>query len=210
MKKCIAFDIDGTLFDTKNGIIAALNEIINIFHGDSITDKLQNQYIGPPIYNSLMKYQKFDETLALKATELYRKIYVDKYIVTSTPYPSLNEVLTELKNHGYSLAIATMKTQEQVDTLLEIFGLSQAFDSIHCASHDGNLHKSDMLTAIKQEINAEQYFMVGDTIGDYLAAVSVDGYEFIYAEYGYGHITGNMTIKYRISSLHSLLELRNL
>lgn len=189
VKKCIVFDIDGTLFDTIDGIVSALNRIIGVYGGNYIDDYSKKEYVGPAIADSLVHKQGYDKNMAKHATEEYRKIYINEYIKLSKPYPGICEVLMYLKKEGYVLAIATMKTQNQTDELINIFDIRHYFDTIKCASSDGTITKYDMLLNIKEEFEADEYVMVGDTNGDKIAAEQ-SGYTFIYAEYGYGDVIG--------------------
>ena len=76
---CIVFDVDGTLFDTKNGIIKTLNYVLKEFGKDAIDPQDEDKYIGPPIKKSLMKYQCMEDMEADEATILYRRNYVECY-----------------------------------------------------------------------------------------------------------------------------------
>lgn len=185
--KCVIFDIDGTLFDTADGIIGALNETVCKYGGKKIKESDASSYIGPPVFQSLRKYQEFSEEKVKEATEYYRKIYVEKYVYNSSAYCGTLEVIASLKEAGNKIAIATMKTRKQVEALLHSHNMDAVFDIIKYALEDGSLTKADMLKQIKREIFANSYIMVGDTLGDYNAAKAAD-MEFIFAEYGYGDI----------------------
>lgn len=185
--KCIVFDVDGTLFDTKNGIISALNEILEVFGGKKIEND-EEKYIGPPIKESLMIYQGLDEQNAVEATELYRSVYVEKYIEKSSLYDGMRSVLDSFINQNNSMFIATMKTQFQIEKLLEVSLCKKYFKGVEFAREDGSLSKKDMLLSIKNRSDEyKYYYMVGDTLGDYKAAIDA-GYVFIAADYGYGDI----------------------
>lgn len=204
-KNCVVFDIDGTLFDTKPGIIKAINYVLRKFGKDIIPYERENEFIGPPVKQSFIKLCGFSVDEAEKATALYRQIYVDKFISESIPYDGLTEVLGLLKQEGFVLGIATMKTRKQVDRLLEIFGYRDIFDDIECAKEDGSLSKRQMLERIKRDyLGCDEFFMVGDTESDMNAADAVD-YEFIFAKYGYGSISGNNCAS--VSRLNEIVEI---
>jgi phosphoglycolate phosphatase len=189
MKKiCVVFDVDGTLFDTKGGIIKALNYVLGAFHRERIATEDEDKYIGPPIKWSLMEFQGFNEVEAIKATELYRKIYVERFVQESVPYAGMELVLKELNDECLALGIATMKTKPQVDKLIQFAKWHLFFQHIESAREDGTLSKSQMLLNIKNTFpGAEQFLMVGDTQGDYVAACEND-YRFVAVDYGYGDI----------------------
>ena len=187
-QKCIVFDIDGTLFDTRDGIIKALNYVLLSYGVACIPKEKELSFLGPPVRQSFMKLCGFNERQAEEATSLYRKIYTDKFITESRPYEGVRELLLELHALGYVIGIATMKTKMQVSRLLSLFDYVHYFEYIECAMEDGSLTKGQMLKRIKT--NSGKYYMVGDTMGDMIAANEA-GYTFISADYGYGIIEGD-------------------
>lgn len=183
--RCVIFDIDGTLFDTKEGIISALNDTIGTFGGEQIDSDEADKYIGPPVFDSFINYQCYSDEKAREATQHYRRVYVDKYLQGASMYEGGMSVLEKMKQSGDIICIATMKTWPQVEKLLTFSGVNEFFDVIKCATEDSSLTKTKMLEQIKDEITADEYIMIGDTYGDYKAAVS-NGMGFVFAVYGYG------------------------
>lgn len=182
----IVFDVDGTLFDTAPGIIRALNEVLAAYGRKLIADNEGAGYIGPPICDSLERFCGMEHETALEATALYRKLYVEKYVVSSVLYEGMREVLDALHARGERVGIATMKTMPQIDKLLAVFDMAGDFAVVKAAREDGSLSKTEMLSQIRTEFPDEsRYMMVGDTAGDYRAAVNA-GFAFVFATYGYG------------------------
>ena len=203
--KAIIFDVDGTLFDTRDGIIQALNYVLKVHGRSEIKKEDEARYIGPPIKKSLMEFQGMEELEADEATALYRKSYVEKFIGDSIWYDGAVETLKELKDRGWILGIATMKTMPQLEALIRDFNCGDLFSVLKAAKEDGSLSKSQMLKDIKEEYqDAKKFVMVGDTMGDYKAAKEA-GYEFVAADYGYGDIR-DLEAKH-IGRFRDLLEL---
>ena len=187
-KKVVVFDVDGTLFDTKRGIIDALNCVLRSYGEEPIEESKGNKYIGPSIKESLVRLHGFDEKKACEGTEFYRKIYVERFIENSVAYQGMVKMLIKLKETGCILGIATMKTRPQIDRLIDLFNLGTYFSVIKAAREDGSLNKEQMLKQIKGLYGEKsKYYMVGDTMGDYLASENA-GYAFIVADYGYGDV----------------------
>lgn len=201
--KTIIFDIDGTLFDTKPGIISCLNDVLDSFGLEPIKEDEQDKYIGPSVKDSFIKYHNFDEEQAVEATKMYREKYVNRYIEESVPYDGLLDVLRYIRFKKYKLCIATMKTRKQVDKLLELFFLDNTFNLIETAKEEGGYTKSEMLQNIKKQYKNSEYIFIGDTNGDYKAAIKAD-MPFVYAAYGYGDI--NEEVK-SIDSLRDMIKL---
>lgn len=190
VNKCIIFDIDGTIFDTKPGIINALNYTLEQFGKERIAQDEEDKYIGPPVKKVLEDYQNFSEVDAIKGTALYRKVYVEKYVNNSTPYDKIKDVLEQFFRKKYIIGIATMKTGKQIDKLLDIFDYRKYFSVIETAREDGSWTKTQMLLEIKKKYNVfeNELYMIGDTMGDFEAAKNA-GFTFIAADYGYGDIS---------------------
>lgn len=185
-EKVVVFDVDGTLFDTKRGIIDALNCMLRSYGEEPIEESEENKYIGPSIKESLVRLHGFDEKKACEGTELYRKIYVEQFIGKSVAYQGIKKTLGKLKEYGCILGIATMKTQHQLDRLMESLDLGTYFTVIKTAKEDGSLSKAQMLKQIMDLYGGNGiFYMVGDTYGDFLASQQ-EGYDFIMADYGYG------------------------
>ncbi|MGO5543925.1 HAD family hydrolase [Blautia sp. HCP3S3_H10_1] len=202
MMKTIIFDIDGTLFDTKSGIIHCLNDILDSYGCKKINEREEDKYIGPAIKDSLIKFNGFSDEIAMEATRKYRKKYVTKYVGESRPYKGLEDLLKYLKKNNYRICIATMKTKPQVEKLFELFGISAFFEYIEVAKEKGGYTKINMLENIKAKYPYDKMLFVGDTIGDYTASVKAE-IPFVYAKYGYGRVLG-----IKCTTINSLLELR--
>ena len=195
-EKVVVFDVDGTLFDTKPGIIKTLNEVFSIFGITPISSLDEDKWIGPPVRESFKKYSKMNDEQAEKATQLYRKIYVDKYISDSTLYDGMMAVLGQLKKQNAHVCIATMKTAEQIEKLLFAKNMTDFFEIVQTAVLDGSKSKSDMLRIIKNNYSKKsKYYMIGDTMGDYEAAINLE-YNFIAALYGYGKFENYTKLNY--------------
>ena len=201
---CIVFDVDGTLFDTKNGIIKTLNYVLKEFGKDAIDPQDEDKYIGPPIKKSLMKYQCMEDMEADEATILYRRNYVECFVHESVMYDGVIETLEALKNQNVILGIATMKTMPQLEALLIDYKCSEFFSVLKAAKEDGSLSKTQMLKDIKEIYPMVKYFlMIGDTRGDYQSAKEA-GYCFVAADYGYGEIKDLNAV--HISKITDLLD----
>lgn len=188
MRYGIVFDVDGTLFDTKEGIIQALNYVLKFDGREPIEKSDESKYIGPPVKKALIEYQGMDELEAEEAAMLYRQCYVEKFIEASVLYGGTLETLIALKRAGCFLGIATMKTMPQLETLLRNFDCYDYFSVLKAARADGSLSKAQMLRNIRKEYpELDTFVMVGDTVGDFQAAEEA-GYEFVSADYGYGDV----------------------
>ena len=188
MNKCVVFDIDGTLFDTKSGIIEAINFVLDSYGLEPIAKENEDRFIGPPIKNSFENYYGLSESESNVAASKYREAYTKSFIVKTTEYLGMQSVLSEIRNHGWGVGIASMKTLPQINRLLSMFNCENLFSFVEGAREDGSYSKTQMLYNIKQNNPSyDEYIMVGDTRGDLMAARE-SGFSFVAADYGYGVI----------------------
>ena len=186
MVEMLVFDVDGTLFDTLPGIYDALEEVFEKYSVGFFDRANGMRFIGPPIKESLKKYEGLSDTLAENATLYYREVYVEKHIAKSSLYDGVLELIADLKKEGYGISIATMKTRNQVERLLDVTTVDkQLFDFVETALDNGDNNKSEMLTKIKSESGNDFLVMIGDTEGDRKAAEEAQ-VKFIGVTYGYG------------------------
>ena len=209
MKKVYIWDIDGTLVDTKPGIIQAINTVLKTFGRKMLSNEQADLYIGPSVREAFIKYQKMSEKEAAEATKMYRNEYVNRFIRNYRVYPGMNrDFLIRLKGMDGMLCIATMKTERQVQSLLETIGLSEVFDLVKCADEEGKYTKqamvSDIIKAYGREGNT--FYMIGDTEGDHQAAI-YNRVHFIYANYGYGDVEN---ADYTINLVEDILNIPDL
>lgn len=180
----IAFDADGTLFDTKKEIIASVNKVLKAKSIPEIQAEEEDLFIGPSFGYSLPLYRSVSEEQAEEIIYEFREIYKD-VILESLPYRGAEQVLWKLQQDGVHLVLATNKQIDQAEALLGKYKLKSFFEALYTR---GTLKekKSQMLHQIREKYAADDTFiMVGDTEGDLEAAVS-EGFEFFEASYGYG------------------------
>lgn len=101
--------MDGTLTDPKVGIIKSAQYALvknNIFE-ESLSSL--EKFIGPPLKDSFMEFYSFDDKTAIQAIEHYREYFKDKDIFENQVYEGIPNLLSELRNRGSRIAVATSK-----------------------------------------------------------------------------------------------------
>lgn len=206
--KFLLFDLDGTLTDSEEGILNCVRYGL-ISCGFSVPgyDTLK-AFIGPPL---VISYQElcglsYEDTEA--AILKYRERYSEKGIFENRLYDGISELLFDLKNEGYRLALATSKPEVFARRILSHFGIAEAFDAVAGSSIEREDEtKADMIRlAMKRlgltEANKPDVLMIGDRKHDILGAkecgVDVAGVQYGYApeseliEYGADIIAENV------------------
>ena len=187
--KLVVFDLDGTLLDTSEGVLAAARYTIKQFGFRELDDSQMKSFIGPPIQESFAKAYHLDGDILQDIATVFRDRYKSVDLLKAVPYDGIYDSLQDLRRSGIKLAVATYKREDYALRILEHFGFDKYFDVMHGADHNNVLRKSDIVEqCIKETGVAEKQYvvLVGDTISDEVGAKNV-GIDFIGVTYGFGY-----------------------
>jgi phosphatidylglycerol:prolipoprotein diacylglycerol transferase len=184
-KPTILFDFDGTLADTEPMIIESYRQVLKHYRPDlvlSAEDELK--IMGPTLHQTLSKYVKEDEVEA--AVKMYRELNLKLHETMIQPLPGAIELLTTLRDQGYSMAVVSSKKSELVQYGLKLTKMEGFFDVIighdevtrHKPYPDGILIACEALG-----IDHDNVIYVGDTVVDVLAADAAGVYALIVAHH---------------------------
>lgn len=183
---CVCFDLDGTICDSKIGI---LNGLKHTFKQLGETDKSEDyylQFIGLSLDKSLAKFTDFNNEKIEKAILIFREFYGNKGIYDGELYPGIQEVIKKLYNEGVLLFLVTAKPQHFAEKILKHFKLLDFFKDVY--GLDPSLPypgKSVHLKDIKNKYTPEKIVMIGDRHLDIDAANELKIIS-IAVTYGYG------------------------
>ena len=106
----VLFDLDGTLTDPFEGISNSIIYALKKF-GIAAPDKpLLKKFIGPPLTESFSEYCGLNHSDALRAVDYYREYFSVAGIFENKPYECVCELLSGLKERGYTAIVATSNT----------------------------------------------------------------------------------------------------
>lgn len=202
MYKAILFDLDGTLTESGEGITKSVQYALEkLGKPEPDLDKLR-VFVGPPLLEQFMKYAGMDEETARQAVVYYRERYSVTGLYENSPYPGIGDMLKELQDKGYLLAVSSSKPEHFVLKVLEYFGLTGYFNEIVGSELDGSRTKKsevieETLRRLHMENHREQVLMIGDKEHDVLGARDA-GLECVAVAYGYGtmeELTGAEPLK---------------
>ncbi len=187
---CVLFDLDGTLADTSQGIIHAIEKTIDRLGLEALSEEEKRSFIGPPIYESFKKRYDMGETLVQEATNLFRNSYKDEFLFEATLYAGIPELLQELKDNGVALGVATNKRIDYAMRLLEHLQIAKYFQCIQGSDFANTLKKPEIINECieKMHANKNEVVLIGDTIHDYKGAMK-SGIDFLAVGYGFGFET---------------------
>ena len=105
MSKVIFLDLDGTLTDAGPGIKNCFNYALDKMGLPEITAN-NDWIVGPPLWDSFAKVGVVQEQLD-HAVDLYRERYRDVGCLENALYAGVLEQLSNLKDHNFTLCLAT-------------------------------------------------------------------------------------------------------
>ncbi len=187
VKPAVIFDLDGTLTDSKPGILGCLQQVIDA-RGIGDCGPL-DRFIGPPVEEwvvELLPKGTSEEQLAMARD--YRACYDREGWRNNSVYAGVLPMLTELKAQEFQLFVCTSKQEHFAVRILEMFDLTGLFVAIYGDKAEYTSHsKVDLLARILKErrLARETAWMVGDRIFD-IDAAHANQLRCIAAGWGYG------------------------
>lgn len=205
----VIFDLDGTLTDSAPGISACVRYALQKMNREVPSPEVLQRFMGPPLVDSFMRHCGMSEEDATTATAYYRERYIPIGWKENCVFSHIRRLLSELKQQGCYLAVATGKPETTSINILDYFGLLPYFDQVAGPGPaDWHAKKEDLIRRVLP--SGKRAVMVGDTVSD-IRAGQICGIDTIAVLYGYGdnddlrnaaptHIVGDT------KSLHILLN----
>lgn len=168
------FDLDGTLSDSKQGIIASLGRTLTHFNRPIPPAEDLDWAIGPPlpvIMSRLM--DDFTPSQVQEAVEVFRRHYRAEGYLINHPFPGIPEMLADLASAGVRLFVATSKFDPIAREVLALLKLADRFEIIQGSIDNGPLqHKENIIKKVLEDgdLPLEETIMVGDREHDIIAA----------------------------------------
>ena len=190
MKKynTIIFDVDGTLINTRQGIMASVKHVIDNFNLKQLSDDELYKFVGlSPLQAAFCHFCNIDKNLSQKCTEEFRMFYNKNELYNANIYNGISKLLDFLKSNNYKLGVATYKREDLVINLLNHFKMDKYFDYICGADNENKLSKTEMINNCIKIFNTDKAdtIVIGDSKHDAEAAMQL-GIDFIGVTYGFG------------------------
>ncbi|UOE93758.1 pyrophosphatase PpaX [Alkalihalobacillus sp. LMS39] len=123
----VLFDLDGTLINTNELIIASFLHTLEHYRPGEYTREAILEFIGPPLVDS---FKTVDPDLVDEMIERYRTFNHEKHDELVEEYEGVKETVQQLHQAGIKLAIVTTKIRKTAMMGLQLTGLDQYFDVI--------------------------------------------------------------------------------
>lgn len=184
----ILLDLDGTLVDSRPGILASCRAALRAL-GHATVDLEIDGLIGPPLEVVLAEILgRFGDDRVAEAALAYREHYGVAGFRETTIYPGVADALDRLRASGADLYIATSKRRTFAEQILEHLDLTGLFAGVHGSEPGGALdRKADLIADLlrRRDLGADRCLMVGDRRHDAEGA-RANGVPTVGVLWGYG------------------------
>lgn len=168
----IVFDWDGTLMDSTGMIAASIQAVARDLGTTVPTDEQARHIIGLGLQDALSQAMPdLPPERYREAAERYRHHYLarDHELLL---FAGAAELIAELADAGFQLAVATGKSRNGLDRALTASGLGQYFQVSRCADECHSKPHPQMLEELIAAfaVSPATTLMIGDTTHDLLMA----------------------------------------
>ncbi len=181
----IFLDLDGTLVDSRPGIISSLAHAFASIGREDLAQGDLTWMIGPPFVESFAKLGLTDPDPAILA---YREHYRAVGMFDAAVYDGVHEMLGALQATGFRLYLATAKPHAYAREITAHFGIAPRMTAEFGPELDGTRNWKGDLLRHALDVTGEtagRSVMVGDRHHDMAAAAEV-GMTSIAVSWGYG------------------------
>ena len=167
----IIFDFDGTLADTRRGILATAQEVLRRMGLPPADETAMAATIGLPLIENFTRGVGMSEEDAQRAVTIYRAIFEAVGVPVIDLFPGVEETLRTLAERGVPMAVASSRGQHSLEMLMQKTGLAQYIPLEHLFGVETAARPKpapDMVYVILGRLGAkpEETLVVGDTTFD--------------------------------------------
>ena len=160
----VLFDFDGTLMNTNELIYNSWQHTFRTIKGtEGDPDMIKRSY-GDILAKTIAEF--FPDYPQEEAIEIYRSYQVGRFSDDIYPFPGMLELVRELKEKGYKVAVVTSRLRNTTLEGLNKYGLDEIVDAVITAD-ECKAHKPEPEPALMamraMGSRAEETVMVGDS-----------------------------------------------
>lgn len=202
MKKGIIFDMDGTLWDSAEGVAKSWSNVVAKEYDKSrviTTEEIQSVMGKTMDVIATIFFPDIEKEARITLLEhCYKEenAYLQEH--GGRLYEDLEETLQKL-HERYPLYIVSNCQSGYIEAFLARYGFGAYFEDIECFGNNGQ-EKGENIRNVIERNELTHAVYVGDIQGDYDASMEA-GVKFIHAAYGFG------TIAQQVPAIRRFLEL---
>lgn len=172
-KFTLIFDLDGTLIDSFDQIAKTSNRVRRELGEIEIPEDEIKLRIGLPVESLFFD---FSSDRLPKVVEMFREFLHEEVTRGNTAFKGSVDLLFELKQHSYGVAVATSKPHTLACKVVANSELNKLVDFVQGVN--GFLPKPDpeVIVRCQARLRAQNYIMVGDRPEDVLAGIKARCY----------------------------------
>ena len=187
--KYVIFDFDGTLFDSRQGIVQSIKYALDQLKLEHPSEEELTSFIGPPLGKSFQRQFDLSKSETELAIAKVREYYEEHGHMQATPYDGCLNLIENLLERSRILGIATAKPTVYATNILQGNLWSNYFQTVRGSELQGELFpKEKTIGQVLNDFsvfNKEECIMIGDTIYD-IKGAQEHGIDTIAVNYGYG------------------------
>lgn len=206
--KLLVFDWDGTLVDSIDKIVTSLQVASFNACNLKVSESDAKDVIGMGLNEAIRKlHPEIDTDSVDEIAQAYKHHYQHENEVTEEPFEGVTELLSQLKESGFLLAIATGKSRPGFEHSANSHALFSYFHTTQCSGENRSKPHPEMLNRILAELKiaAEDAVMIGDSIHDLLMAKNA-GVEAIAVTHGV-HTETELSVHAPLTCLKKITDL---
>ena len=171
MYKYVLFDLDGTLTDSKDGIINSVAYALEKM-GESTEGRLdQHTVVGPPLLTTFEEVYGFSPEKARRTYAYFQERYSTIGKFENRAFDGIVPMLKTMKEAGIRSFVATSKPQVHAEAICQKFGIAPYVEAIAGPAVGGTDTKADVMRRILDGLGPLQpgdAVMVGDRCYDFI------------------------------------------
>ena len=188
----LIFDLDGTIIDSRDGVLASFAFAAQEVFPRRAFDPTQ-VVLGPPVKRMFqITFPTATDPEADALVAAFRRHYDAEGALLTKLFEGAEKTLAECARRGLSLHIATNKPLRISKVILAHLGMDKHFQTVLASDsiHPPFPNKAALTRHLLQsaQLTPSETIYIGDSTEDAMAAEE-NGLRFIFATYGYGKLT---------------------
>jgi len=171
--RCLIFDFDGTLIDSSDGVVDAVNYSLRRMGADEQPPERIKAFIGYPLSQM---YPVFTDVPVAELYAHFRVRAAETVVAASVPLEGVEETLSRLRQSGYLMAVASTKVREHINGIVVKLGWRDYFRALVGGDEVAHVKPDPEMFRValtRLGAMADESLVIGDTINDILAARAV-------------------------------------